>query len=517
LTLVDFSPQSSKLPPGRLLPGDPTMSNSLLTISRRGLLAGALSVSIARADEISRQALQAPADAATSAGSWLFALAQQTATYAVPIVAMYNLRATTAIGPDAKVSPNDIWRVDHIANPTVAAQTGYVTPNVNVIYGFGFMDLGQQPIILSAPDSEGRYYMVQIVDMWTNAFAYVGGIATGYKGGTYALVGPGWQGQLPPNVKRIDCPTRWVELQPRVYVKNAADLAGAQKVLHAIKVMGLAQYTGNPAPHPGAYRYDAPKIDPMVASSHMQFADPLQFWEIFSAAMNENPPPKSEVEAVLPQFKYLGIELGKAWRRDAVPPPILQAMSSAAKGIGPMMIALLRIAGRPSNGWIIPPANVGMAGADYPSRAIVAVNGLTANIPQEAIYYTSISDDNGVPLSGGKRYGLTLKDSMPCIRAVPPGFWSVTAYESATGFTVPNALDRYALGSDNELKRNADGSFTIHVQQDNPGPDRESNWLPISAAAFYLIIRVYAPVREIAEGLKNRASFEGPPPIIALN
>ena len=106
---------------------------------------------------------------------------------------MYNLQAAISVGPNRKVPPNEIWRVDNIANPTVAAQAGYVTPNVNVIYGFGFMDIGQQPIILEAPDSEGRYYMVQMVDMWTNAFAYVGGVATGYKGGTYALVGPGWQ------------------------------------------------------------------------------------------------------------------------------------------------------------------------------------------------------------------------------------------------------------------------------------------------------------------------------------
>ena len=119
------------------------------------------------------------------ADSWLAALALQGATYAVPIVAMYNLRDTTSVGSQAKVPPNEIWRVSDIANPTIAEQMGYVTPNVNVIYGFGFMDLAQQPIILKAPDSEGRYYMIEICDMWTNAFAYVGGIATGYKGGTF--------------------------------------------------------------------------------------------------------------------------------------------------------------------------------------------------------------------------------------------------------------------------------------------------------------------------------------------
>jgi hypothetical protein len=71
---------------------------------------------------------------------------------------------------------------------------------VNVIYGFGFMDLAQEPIILSAPDSRGRYYMIEICDMWANAFAYVGGLETGYRGGAFAPVGPGWEGDVPAGV-----------------------------------------------------------------------------------------------------------------------------------------------------------------------------------------------------------------------------------------------------------------------------------------------------------------------------
>jgi hypothetical protein len=451
-----------------------------VSISRRALVAGAgvLSISIANADDAPQQAAPVDARQGTGAESWISGLALQAATYAVPIVAMYNLRDSTSVGPRAKVPPNEIWRIEDIATPTIAEQAGYVTPNVNVIYGFGFMDLGQQPIILSAPDSRGRYYMVEICDMWTNAFACAGGIATGYKGGTFALVGPGWQGELPPGVARIECPTRWIEIQPRVHVKNAADLAGAQNVLHAITVKGLAQYDGKPAPAVVAYNYEIPKINPKVAGSQMQFLDPLQFWEIFSAAMNENPPPASEIASVLPQFKYLGIELGKPWRRGSVQPQILQEMEVAAKGIGRMMMPLLPILGDTAKGWSIPPVNLGMPGADYPARAIVAVFGLTSNTPEEAIYYTSVSDDTGKPLTGAKRYTLTFKEPTPCIKAIPPGFWSITVYDSTTGFTIPNAINRYALGSDDELKRNTDGSFTLFVRRDNPGPDSESNWLP---------------------------------------
>ena len=486
------------------------------SLSRRGLIAGALAVSVARAHELSRQNADASPGEVPDRGDWLSGFALQAATYAVPIVAMYNLRATTTIGPDAKAPPNEIWRVDSIADPVVAAQSGYVTPNVNVIYGFGFVDLSQQPIILSAPNSNGRYYMVQIVDMWSNAFAYVGGTATGYQGGTYALVGPGWDGRLPAGVTRIDCPTRWIELQPRVHVKNAADLANARKVLHAITATGLAQYGGGPTPAAIAYKYDTPKINPKVASSQMQFLDPLQFWEIFSAAMNENPPPRNEIETVLPQFKYLGIEFGKTWRRENVNPIILEEMKAAAERVGPMMMPLLPILGDSANGWIIPPPNVGMPGADYPARAIIAVFGLTSNTPEEATYYTAVADGNGQPLTGAKRYAITFKEPMPCIALVPPGFWSISVYDSGTGFTVANPIDRYSLGSDDELKRNADGSFTLYLQHDNPGPERGANWLPTSPGPFYLIIRVYAPAPATVAALKNPATFRGPPPLVPM-
>ena len=445
------------------------------------------------------------------------ALALQAAMYAVPIVAMYNLRNTISFAPDAKAPPNELWRIENIATPKIAEEAGYVTPNVNVVYGFGFIDLGEQPFILSAPNSRGRYYMIQIVDMWSNAFAYVGGLATGYKGGSYALVGPGWHGVLPAGVKRIDCPTRWVEIQPRVHLTGEADLAAAQEVLHAISVKGLAQYEGRAAPSPVAYRYAVPRVNPKVASSQMQFTDPLQFWEIFSAAMNENPPPQSEIASVLPVYRYLGIELGKQWKRENVDPLIREQMKIAAQEIGPLMNQSLAIGGGLAEGWIIPPPNLGMPGADYLARAIVAVFGLTSNTPAEAIYYSGMLDGNSQPLTGAKRYRMTLKEPMLYAKRIPPGFWSMTMYDSVTFYTAPNPINRYALGSDDNLAHNADGSITLYVQHDDPGPDKRSNWLPAPSGPFYLILRNYAPAPEVVRALQNPAAFQGPPPLIAVH
>lgn len=460
---------------------------------------------LARADETA----QYTPDQAAAISKWAHALALEAATFAAPIVGMYNLRQTVATGANPKAKPGTLWRMPNISTPQLAEESGYVTPNVNVIYGFGFMDVSQEPVILTAPDSHGRYYMIEIVDMWNNAFAYAAGKNAGYKGGKFAIVGPGWKGTLPDGVKRIDSPTAWVELQPRVHVKNQADLPGAQAVLSAITVKGLSEYEGKGTPAPKAYNYLTPKLDPNVASSRLTFEDPLQFWTIFVDAMNENPPPKTMIEAKLPSYKYLGIELGKTWDPTKVDALFLAEMKKVVPEIGPMMAEMVYVIGPHANGWMATPYNLAAATtpphADYLTAAISAVVGLTANTAEEAFYLWGQYDYKMQGLTGEKKYTLTLPANFPYFQAVPPGFWSVTMYDLNTNYTVPNPINRYTLGSDNNLKKNADGSITIYLQKESPGKDKESNWLPTPAGPFYMAMRNYAPTEAAFGVLKDPA------------
>jgi DNA sulfur modification protein DndE len=504
------------------------MSNKyrdIARVDRRALLAGSALTLVAGQAEAQQTPLDAgsPPAARTAAGkapdlsrTWAASLALQAATYAAPIVAMYNLRASVAFGPKSKAAPGQIWLFDQIATPKIAAETGYVSPNVNTLYGFGFTDLGPEPYILTTPDSDGRYYMIELVDMWTNAFAYPAGVVAGYKGGKFALVGPGWKGTLPDGVTRIDCPTRWIELQPRVHVKNEADLPGAQKALHAIKLQGLAEYSGGASPPRPAYNYQVPNVNPKVASSQMQFVDPMQFWSIFAAAMNENPPPDCEIKAVLPQFKYLGIELGKPWSSEGVRPMYLEEMKKAVEAYGATMNQSKFLVGERVNGWVIFPWDAGVWGSNYMARGVASVVGLTWNAARETIYYGGAVDGQNQAMTGAKRYTITFAEPMLYAKPVPPGFWSLTIYDSATDLTVPNPINRYSLGSDNDLKKNADGSITMYLQHDNPGPDKEANWLPAPAGAFYLWLRNYPPGPALVEALKNLATFQGPPPVVPV-
>jgi hypothetical protein len=453
--------------------------------------------------------IKLPAEQVAAWKEWTYSLALQAATWGGPLVTMYDLRHNDAVGPKAKAHPNSIWRMEDVSTPELSKQAGYVTPNVNVIYGFGFMDLRQQPIILEAPDSNGRYYMVEIVDMWTNAFAYVGGKTTGYKGGRFALVGPGWKGSLPAGVRRIDCPTPWVLIQPRVhvYVDGRVDLPGAKQIIAAIKSIGLAEFTGQPAPPAPEYDYPAPEpANPDLPVSVLDFKDPLQFWELLMAAMNENPPPRDQIAAVLPMFRPLGIELGTPWDRAKLAPAVLAAMSEAAQKIGPMLSRLP--VGTFDRGALIPPPTIGAFGTDYKTRAVIARTGLTANTPYEAVYWGYPLDSEGNHLTGATKYTMTFKQAIPFYS---PGFWSLTLYDSRNNYTVPNPINRYMIGSDTpDLKKNADGSFTIYIQKDDPGKDKAANWLPAPAGWFYLIPRAYAPRPEAIGILTDVKSWPVP-------
>lgn len=426
---------------------------------------------------------------------WTNSLALQAATYAAPIVTMYTLRYHIALSPKRKAMPNALWRMTDISTPKLSKEARYVTPNVNVIYGFGFLDLTNTPVMIDVPDSENRYYMIEIVDMWTNAFAYIGGKKTGYKGGKFLLTGPNWKGEVPKAVKQISCPTPWVLVQPRVhiYTKGRVDLSGAKKVLKEIGVFPLSN-------EKKAYYYIAPElVDPYLPVSFMQYKDPMQFWEIFVAAMNENPPPEEEIKGLLPLFKPLGIIWGKPFDRKQLSKTTITALEKAAQNIG-SILAHLPI-GTYFEGASLPPTAIGNFKTDYKTRAIIARIGLTANQPTEAIYWIYNKDKQGDGLTGEKKYIMNFKEAPPFEE---PGFWSITLYDARNNYTVENRLNRYMLGSDTKfLQKNGDGSFTLYLQKESPGEDKESNWLPTPSHEFYLIIRAYPPQERLIKLLSD--------------
>ena len=277
--------------------------------------------------------------------------------------------------------------------------------------------------------------------------------------------------------------------------------------------VGCSAYLGKTAMPAQTYHYISPDfINPDLPVSAADFKDPLQFWKILSAAINENPPPKDQINGLLPMFKLLGIEYGKQWEPGNISPIILDSMKRAAQNIGPLNSNLP--VGEFVNNWFMPPPAIGNPQNDYYMRAIVARVGLTANTPQEAIYFMGTTDSSYAGLMSGKNYTITFKQLPPYIK---PGFWSLTLYNGVNNYTVTNPINRYSLGSDNQMSMNADGSLTIYIQGTSPGKDKDSNWLPSGSGnqPFYLILRSYAPGEAMIKSLSDPKIYS-PPAVIEV-
>jgi hypothetical protein len=367
----------------------------------------------------------------------------------------------------------------------------WVSPNVNVLYASTHLDLAAQPVVLFTPEVTDRYFSWEIMDAYTNAFAYVGSRATQGQEGTFALVGPDWTGQLPAGYTRINCPTNSIWMVARIEVTpgdmQSLDLAIAQAQDSVL--LRLDAFINRPAGYVNPIITKPPMNVPALDTNGLLFFTVLNDW------LTKNPPPPEDA-AALAQFAKIGVGPGFTTKFESL--PLAQRLALQA-GItaGSLIVAEQSLqTGVLLNGWFY---NLGPEfgdyGTDYLLRAEIARAGLGANINQEAIYPTRLFDQDFLPLLGDRQYTITFRmDELP-VPVNANGFWSVTMYDRNTGRLVANPINRYSLGNQNDLFVAADGSITLDLQPDNPGGDAEANWLPTpqNGDPFYLLFRAYYP------------------------
>jgi hypothetical protein len=380
-----------------------------------------------------------------------------------------------------------------------------VRPNFDTLYSAAWLDLTGEPIIVSVPDTDGRFYLLPMLDMWTDVFAVPGKRTTGTGAGHFALVPPGWTGDLPDGVQRIDAPTPYIWIIGRTQTNGPADYDAVHKVQAGYTLTPLSQW--GKAPQPAA----APAIDPSVDMTtppleQVNTMSGADFFRYAAELMTVNPPHITD-QPIVARMKRLGITAGEAFDPTKANSVVQTALAQApAQGLQAMNAKLPTIA-RVANNWSLNTDTMGVYGTYYLKRAIVAMAGLGANLPEDAIYPLSLGDADGQPLTGANAYTLHFSAG-----ATPPvdAFWSVTLYDN-DGFQVANALDRFAIGDRSGLTTNADGSLDLFVQHDTPGAEKEANWLPAPDGPFTLTMRLYAPKQTALTGEWT------PPPITKVS
>lgn len=386
------------------------------------------------------------------------------------------------------------------AYPTAELKT-VVRPNFDTLYSSAFLDLSKEPMIVSVPNAAGRYYLLPMLDMWTDVFASPGWRTTGTQAGNFLLTPPGWSGEITSGMAQISAPTPFVWIIGRTKTDGPRDYDAVHRL--------QAGYQVTPLSHRGAKSpvIPAAEIDPAVdmqtpPKAQVDTMTAARFFAYAADLLKVNPPHITD-QPMIAQLKKLGIEPGKSFDLDKAEPAIRNGLATVPQEAQQLMAWKVPTIARVVNGWSMNTDTMGVYGNYYLKRAIVAQVGLGANVPEDAIYPLNLGDESGKPLDGTNKYTLHFdKGQTPPANA----FWSVTLYD-AEGYQVANPLDRFAVSSWMPFKYNADGALDLYFQNESPGKDNEVNWLPAPKGPFNLTMRIYAPKSEALTGRWN------PPPV----
>ncbi len=358
-------------------------------------------------------------------------------------------------------------------------------PNADTLYTNGFVDVADEPWVLSLPEANDRYYLFPMLDGYTNVFEVPGKRTTGTGPQTYAITGPNWTGDLPPGVTEYKSPTSIVWLLGRIYCTGTPeDYAAVHTMQDAISLTPLSSY-GKP------YTPPAGKIDPTIdmttpVRDQVNNLSVEDYFNLMTTLMTDNPPTEAD-QSMVDRMARIGIVAGQKFDPGSLGADAVAALASVPRDGFEKIMAHFK-SFEDNNGWRFS-TETGQYGVNYVQRAVITAIGLGANRPRDAVYPTSETDSTGQPYDGSSTYTLRFDAGQ-----LPPAeaFWSLTMYDEDF-FFVDNPLNRYTLSQRNSFVTNPDGSVDLYLQRDNPGPERETNWLPAPAGKFKLMLRLYWP------------------------
>lgn len=419
--------------------------------------------------------------------------------YSLVTMDLTRRQLTNAEHPEGLQAPMNAFA--NVPAYPAAGMRVVVRPNFDTLYSSAWLDLTKEPVIVSVPDTNGRYYLLPMLDMWTDVFASPGWRTTGTGPQNWAIIPPGWTGKLPNGAGRINAPTPYVWIIGRTKTDGPDDYDAVHKIQAGLKITPLSRW-GKPAESVTG-KID-PSIDMKTPPKVQVDTMPAGKFFAYAAEILKLQPPHITDQPVVPLMHRIGIEPGKSFDLDKADPAVKEALESVPEDAQKLMAWKLKTLAKVVNFWSMNTDTMGVYGDYYLKRAIVTKLGLGANVPEDAIYPINLGDETGKPLDGNNNYTLHFEKGM-----TPPAsaFWSVTLYDQE-GYQVANPLNRFALSSWMPLRTNPDGSLDLYFQNESPGEGKETNWLPAPQGPFTLTMRLYAPRSEALTGQWN------PPPVI---
>ena len=421
-------------------------------------------------------------------------ISSDAAIYGFPAVIMDKTRKvmTNVPNPNESHAPiNQFALARYLADATF---TDIVRLNNDTLYELAWIDVGKEPWLLSVPDTKGKYYVMQLMNYWTDVFAAPGPRTTGTGAGVFAITGPGWNGALPAGVTELKSSTRYAWLFGRITCNNSSDYQNVWNLQNQLKLTPLSAW---------GTAYIPPSTVPTDPSVNMKDTpvdqvmtmDAVTFFSALCQIMVDNPSYAADAQAMA-NFAGIGIIPGTDFKAyfNTLDSALQQAIVSGHKK-GIAKIPTITKGFVKTNGWAFT-YGTGEFGTNYDYRAKIAYTGLGANLGADALYPSSFTLPNNEKYSSDNKYLLHFnKDQIPPVNA----FWSLTMYNEQQAMA-PNSINRYKVGSLSEpaLKFNGDGSLDIYIQRDAPDTDKFNNWLPTPATgSFSLSFRLYWPKESV--------------------
>jgi hypothetical protein len=422
------------------------------------------------------------------------AIAREATVYGFPMVDNSRIQYAYFVDrtdPEFKAPWNRLFNIPRVFTPEDKA---IQTPNSDTPYSWIGLDLRAEPIVFTVPPiQKDRYWSLQLIDLYTHNFNYLGTRTTGNGGGSYMIAGPGWKGATPPGiVKVIRSETSIASAQFRTQLFDSADLENVKRIQQQYVVKPLSAFLGRPAPPPApTIRFPRPLTPAEQKTS-------LEFFSRLNSALRFAPVHPSE-RALRARFARAGIAPGKPFDAARLSPDVRRAMEAGmADAWADFAGALERVnAGTLVSGDLFGTREY--LKNDYLYRMTAAALGIYGNSKEEAMYPAYYVDAAGRKLVGDRRYVLRFPPG-----ALPPvdAFWSLTMYEQPASLLVANPIDRDLVNSTMlpSFVRDADGGVTLRIQNESPGKALEPNWLPAPKGPFSVIMRLYLPKAEALQG-----------------
>ena len=420
-------------------------------------------------------------------------IARDAYIYAYPLVLMeVSGRVATNVAQPPGNTDAPINQFGHARAFPDPSFTVVVRPNADTLYSSLVYDVSREPLVVTVPDSGGRYYLLPVLDKWSDVFAVPGSRTTGNRAQMFAIVGPNWQGELPPGLRRYDSPTAGGWIGGRVQTNGKADYEAVHAFQNGLKAVPLSAYGKPYTPLKGVVNA---KLDMSAPPEQLDKMDGSAFFALLAELIKQHPPHANDYP-VLDRMKRIGIEPGKSFVPSSQPKEVQEAIQAAPVDALPRIKAAWARAGVLTNGWRTNLSGIGTYGADYLHRAGVAFGGLGANVPDDAVYPTAFADSEGRPFDSANCYVMNFtKEHLPPVRA----FWSLTMYDNQQLFT-ENSIGRYAIGDRDKLAFDSEGSLDLYIRREMNGKE-QANWLPApKSGAFTMNMRLYWPKAEVVEG-----------------